>query len=71
MKKVNFLDLGLVAYKGAWDLQEVLFKKIVDSKLDDRLNDTSTITQNYLIFCEHTSVYTLGKSGKQENLLLS
>lgn len=68
--KVNFQDWGLVDYQEAWDRQESIFSGIVASKTANRDNQTVTPTENYLIFVEHPHVYTLGKSGKPENLLL-
>jgi len=70
MRKVIFEDLGLIDYKEAWDYQESLFKKTVDLKLENRQNETAIPTQNHLLFCEHPHVYTLGKSGSEENLLI-
>jgi lipoyl(octanoyl) transferase len=69
---VQCIDLGLIDYKKAWDYQEALFKKIIDIKLANRECDESAgkSTPNYLIFCEHPHVYTLGKSGDMGNLLL-
>lgn len=69
-KKVEYINLGLIDYKKAWDFQEELFKKIVDIKVNNRNNQTEETTPNYLIFCQHPHVYTLGKSGKLENLLV-
>lgn len=69
-KKVFFQDWGLVDYQGAWDRQELIFANIVKQKTDNRTNGTQLPTDNYLIFVEHPHVYTLGKSGKPENLLL-
>ena len=71
-KKVNFLDLGLIDYKECWDYQEKLFKETVDQKIANRKVEPSEqiITKNHLIFCEHPHVYTLGKTGDLENLLL-
>ncbi len=59
-------------YKEAWDYQEDLFRKTVDLKIENRKRDKQyqIPTPNYLLFCEHPHVYTLGKSGKEENLLL-
>lgn len=68
--KVNFQDWGLVDYQEAWDRQESLFSGIVAAKTANRDNNTQIATENYLIFVEHPHVYTLGKSGKPENLLL-
>lgn len=69
-KKVEYINLGLIDYKEAWDFQEELFKKIVDIKVNNRNSQTEETTPNYLIFCQHPHVYTLGKSGKLENLLV-
>lgn len=72
MPEVFFQDLGLIDYKKAWDYQEELFKANVDAKIENRRADkTVTLTKNYLIFCEHPHVYTLGKSGDETHLLLS
>jgi lipoyl(octanoyl) transferase len=69
--KVILEDLGLIDYKKAWDYQEKLFKTNVDLKIAIRRNETEEITKNYLLFCEHPHVYTLGKSGNVSHLLLS
>jgi lipoyl(octanoyl) transferase len=70
MPNVIFQDWGMVDYKEAWDRQEMYFAKTLKIKSDNRTNNTQTPTNHYLFFCEHPHVYTLGKSGKQENLLL-
>lgn len=69
-KKVTFIDWGLVDYQEAWDRQEEIFKKTLAIKHDNRVNNTELSTENFLIFNEHPHVYTLGKSGKPEHLLL-
>ena len=78
-KQVSFMDWGLTDYKEAWDRQEAIFSKTVNLKIAIRNNQlaiagdsqlTETVTPNYLVFCEHPHVYTLGKSGKMDNLLL-
>ncbi len=69
-KKVEFVDWGLVDYQEAWDRQDAVFSKTVALKTENRTNNTHLETPNYLIFCEHPHVYTLGKSGHPENLLL-
>ncbi|MCC6837249.1 MAG: lipoyl(octanoyl) transferase LipB, partial [Bacteroidia bacterium] len=73
MQTVNFIDLGLIDYKKAWDYQEEVFNKIVQTKIDNRtaLPDQQKPTSNYLLFCEHPHVYTLGKSGHESNLLVN
>lgn len=71
-KKVKFRDLGLMDYQEAWDFQESIFAKTVAQKIENRKSsaDQQTPTENYVFFVEHPHVYTLGKSGKEENLLL-
>mgnify|MGYP000527747918 CR=1 FL=1 len=71
-KKVVFEDLGLVEYQKAWDYQTELFEKTVAMKIENRKREeqAQSLTPNYLIFCTHPHVYTLGKSGDQANLLL-
>lgn len=71
-KRVEFRDLGRMDYQEAWDYQETIFAETVALKIKNR-NLTSSeqiITPNFLLFVEHPHVYTLGKSGKSENLLL-
>ncbi len=68
--KVKYIDLGKIDYKEAWNYQEKLFNEIVESKKQSNNNENSP-QQNYLLFCEHPHVYTLGKSGEQNNLLIS
>lgn len=70
-KKIQLQHLGLKDYKETWDYQEQLFKSILDLKVRNRREDLEIETPNYLLLLEHPHVYTLGKSGKPENLLLS
>ena len=68
---VHFEDKGLVAYKECWDYQLALFQDMVERKKWNGNNpELSKPTESRLIFCAHPHVYTLGKSGKEENLLL-
>jgi lipoyl(octanoyl) transferase len=60
----------LMDYQLAWDKQETIFAETVDLKTQNRNNGTEIAVPNHLIFVEHPHVYTLGKSGKPENLLL-
>jgi lipoyl(octanoyl) transferase len=78
-KQVTFQDWGLIDYKDAWDRQEALFGGTVTLKTHIRNRKITSegneygedeLTPNYLVFCEHPNVYTLGKSGKPEHLLL-
>ena len=72
-KTVQFIDLGLIDYQQGWDRQEKLFAEIIDIKIQNRniIAESQAITPNYLLFCQHPHVYTLGKSGKIDNLLLN
>lgn len=72
-KSVEVISLGLKDYREAWDFQEDLFKKTVDLKIANRqlAAGDQEPTPNYLLFCEHPHVYTLGKSGSADNLLLN
>lgn len=69
-KVVKFIDWGLTDYQDAWDRQEEIFNQTVALKTKNRTENTQLETPNFLIFNEHQHVYTLGKSGKPENLLL-
>ncbi|MBB2151061.1 lipoyl(octanoyl) transferase LipB [Pedobacter gandavensis] len=69
-KKVQFIDWGLTDYQEAWDKQEQIFNQTIAVKTNNRNNGTQVETPNYLVFVEHPHVYTLGKSGHPENLLL-
>lgn len=74
-KSVEILDWGRIDFKTAWDRQTVLFQSIIDCKLENRkLAETDgeiKPTKNYLIICEHNNVFTLGKSGDINNLLIN
>lgn len=69
-RTVHFQDLGLIDYQEAWDYQEKLFAKTIALKIERRNGTTEEETQHHLLFCEHPHVYTLGKSGSEDNLLL-
>ena len=68
--KVIFKDLGLVDYKKTWDYQERLFEEVVSQKRGNQSNRNPDRINNYLIFCEHPNVYTLGRNGSESNLLI-
>lgn len=65
-------DLGSIDFKDAWDYQTVLFEKVLAVKNANRSRPVheQNITENFILFCQHPHVYTLGKSGKENNLLL-
>ena len=70
-KTIHVQELGQQPYKTCWDYQEKLFQGIIDLKRANRNNDSIQATPNYLLFVEHPPVFTLGKSGKIEHLLLT
>lgn len=74
MQKVVFKDLGTIDYQKAWDYQQSLLKEVIDRKLSNRHLTTNdplfADPRSYLLFCEHPPVYTLGKSGSLDHLLL-
>ena len=72
MNRVIFKNLGIIKFEDAWRIQEELLNSIIDLKKLKR-NDPSVTkkTKSYLLFCEHPDVYTLGKSGDKNNLLLN
>ena len=69
-KQIIVKDLGHKNYKETWDYQESLFEEIVELKRKNRAENTDLPTPNYFLFVEHPHVYTLGKSGHIENLLI-
>lgn len=85
MQEVFFEDMGAIAYKDAWNYQEALLKKNVEAKMLAKTNasdpvhttlhgpaiETIANTRHHLLLCEHPPVYTLGKSGHAENVLIS
>jgi lipoyl(octanoyl) transferase len=71
MRKIIFQDLGLVAYQESWDYQTELLEETIQIKFDNRKNGSKNATKNHFLFVEHPPVYTLGKSGDFDNLLLN
>ncbi len=69
-KKVVFKDLGAQSYKEVWDYQEQLLKESVNLKSPSNTGD-APLPVNYFLFVEHSPVYTLGKSGKPEHVLIN
>ncbi len=72
-KEVSFIPLGTIDYQEAWDYQEQLFAETIALKTTNRKLPLpeQQVTPNYLLFCEHPHVYTLGKSGIESHLLLN
>ena len=71
MPEVIFKQLGLIDYKEAWDFQEEIFQNTIAEKIRIRNGESDIVTKNYLLFCQHPHVFTLGKSGSENNLLLN
>jgi lipoyl(octanoyl) transferase len=71
-KETKIIDLGLIDYQRALDYQTRLFNEIIAVKNENRslAEAEQKATNNYLIFCEHPHVFTLGKSGDEKNLLV-
>ena len=77
LQEVLFEDLGVKSYKEVWDNQEKLLKANADIKMNFKFGEAA-ITQpdqiptiHHLLFVEHPPVYTLGKNGKEEHVLIS
>jgi len=72
-KNIQFHNWGIIPFKKAWDMQQKMLQQIIDVKLANRnhAEHEKIATQNHLVFCEHNPVYTLGKSGKIQHLLLN
>lgn len=64
-KEIIYNDLGLIDYKKAWDFQEKTMQSVIEQKINKTKN------KNYLFLCEHPNVYTIGKSGEENNLLVN
>jgi len=70
-KKVFFKDLGIYPYTDAWKYQENLLNDIIKQKKQKQKENKKIITSNHFLYVEHPSVYTLGKSGNLNNLLIN
>ncbi|MCF8409533.1 MAG: lipoyl(octanoyl) transferase LipB [Crocinitomicaceae bacterium] len=68
--KVTCHFLGRIDYKAAWEFQEKLFQEGVQQKIAVRNGESTDLPKNHLIFCEHPHVFTLGKSGDRQHLLI-
>ena len=72
-RKILFQDLSTISYRDAWEYQKELFQESISSKTTNlELPYCEQIPDyNFLLFCEHPHVYTLGKSGNTSNLLIN
>ena len=76
MQQVKFEDWGRIEYGTAWDKQEAILKENLEVKAQwfgktEEEKDKTIDTKHHFLLCEHPHVYTLGKSGMMENLLLN
>jgi len=75
LQQVTYKDLGRIAYQEAWDFQQERLKEVIDIKMHNRHLSEHDVTRksskHYLLFCDHPPVYTLGKSGSMDHLLLN
>ncbi|MCE3007212.1 MAG: lipoyl(octanoyl) transferase LipB [Bacteroidetes bacterium] len=69
-KAVIFEDWGRIDYADAWNRQKDYLHRTAELKMAARRADREPVTPNYLVFCEHPPVYTLGKSGDAGHLLV-
>lgn len=66
MNKINYQNLGLVPYKKVWDFQLDLFNQLLDNKKNERPNH-----EHHLLFCQHPHVFTIGRNGDENNMLIN
>ena len=72
MKEILYKDLGLMGYSECWDYQRLLFERMLAAKAGDAEARAQIEREaGWLLLVEHNPVYTLGKSGKDENILVS
>jgi lipoyl(octanoyl) transferase len=67
---IQYIDWNLIDYKEAWDKQKMLFDELIERKSDFDTPDKEDIVQRFIL-CEHPHVYTLGKNGKMNNMLIN
>lgn len=73
MQKIHFKDIGRAEYGSTWEMQEQVMKRGLDVKARrfSGAGDADEAIDHHLYFVEHPHVYTLGKSGHMENLLVN
>ena len=70
-KNIQIVELGIKSFMDALLIQEKYFNEIINIKRSNRKSENKTVTENFMLWVEHTPVITLGKSGKDKNLLLN
>ncbi len=68
---MKYIDIGRKDYKEVWDYQAAIFAKLVNAKKNENGTVEPESLPGTFIFVEHPHVYTLGKSGSENNLLLN
>ncbi len=66
MDNIKYENLGIMRYKEAWDYQLSLFNSLLQNKINKQSND-----EHHLLFVNHPHVFTIGKSGDSNNLLIN
>ncbi|MDR1878554.1 MAG: lipoyl(octanoyl) transferase LipB [Bacteroidales bacterium] len=69
-KQIDYIDWGMIDYKTAWEKQQALFDALVDLKSDFDSSKSKSSVQRFIL-CEHPHVYTLGRYGQSNNLLIN
>ncbi len=70
IERIQYINWGLIDYKNAWDKQKAFFDELVELKSDFN-NPTQKCINQRFILCEHPHVYTLGKNGQSNNMLIN
>ncbi len=63
-RETEFSDLGIRDYRKVWEMQQRVLEEVKQRKMQGKA------VPGYLFFVEHPPVYTLGKSGKEANMLM-
>ena len=69
-REIQYIDWGLIDYKDAWEKQKTLFDELVEQKSNFESTEKKLLPQRFIV-CEHPHVYTLGKNGQMNNLLVN
>jgi lipoyl(octanoyl) transferase len=69
-RSVSYKDLGYISYARAWEIQRKHQEYLISQKIARREHNSPPRPNNFLLICEHNPVYTLGKNGKMQNLLI-
>ena len=70
MSDIEYIDWGLINYKDAWEKQKIFFNELIEQKSNFEDRGKKLLTQRFIV-CEHPHVYTLGKNGQINNLLIN